>query len=397
MFASLPLLPADPILGLSAAYQADPNPRKVDLGVGVYKNDAGLTPIMTAVRKAEIRRLETETSKVYTAPGGYAGANEACAALSFGASHAAIKADRVRTIQTPGGCGALRVAAELIKRAKPDARIWVSTPTWANHVPLLGNAGLELKEYPYYDYQNHAIAFDRMMAVLATVPAGDLVLLHACCHNPSGADLSPAQWQAVAELAVKNGFVPFIDMAYQGLGVGLDEDAYGVRLLAEKVPELIVAASYSKNFGLYRERAGSLSVVYADSKQAAAGYSQMLNVTRGMYSMPPSHGAAILDVILHDSALTAEWQAELTGMRTRIQSLREQLVSALHSQQSERKFDFIAGERGMFSFLGLSEAQVARLKNEFSIYMTGNSRINVAGLNAEKIAYTASSIATVLR
>lgn len=396
MFASLPLLPPDPILGLSAAYQADPNPQKVDLGVGIYKDDAGRTPIMTAVAKAEQLRFNNEISKVYTAPAGYPGANEAAMHLGFGTEHPAVQGQRVRTIQTPGGCGALRVAAEFVKRAKPTARIWVSTPTWANHVPLLGNAGLELKEYPYYDYANHQIDFARMCEVLATVPEGDLVLLHACCHNPSGADLSREQWDVIAAMAEKQGFVPFIDMAYQGFGVGLDEDAYGLRLLASRVPEVIVAASYSKNFGLYRERAGSLSVVFANPEQANAGYSQLLNVTRGMYSMPPAHGAAIIDLILHSQELTAEWQQELASMRVRIQSLRESLVAQLHDVQTKQRFDFIAKEKGMFSFLGLNEAQVTTLKKEFSIYMTNNSRINVAGLTPEKMAYVAKAIASVL-
>ena len=261
MFIELPLLPADPILGLSAAYAADPAPHKIDLGVGVYKTETGETPILRCVHQAEIIRHTRETSKAYTAPAGYPGANEAVQQLVFGKSHPALTDGRVATIQTPGGCGALRVAAELIQRATPGARVWVSTPTWANHIPLLGNAGLQLVEYPYYDFAEHRLDFDRMMATLADAEAGDLVLLHACCHNPSGADLNRDQWQAIAELAEQRGFTPFIDMAYQGFGEGVDEDAYGIRLLAERVPELIVATSFSKNFGLYRERAGSLSIV----------------------------------------------------------------------------------------------------------------------------------------
>jgi aspartate aminotransferase len=397
MFETLPLLPADPILGLSAAFQQDANPLKVDLGVGVYKNDAGVTPIMAAVAAAERLRLNLENTKAYTNPAGYPGANTAVTTLIYGADHPAVSEGRVRTIQTPGGCGALRVAAEFIQRAKPGATIWVSTPTWANHVPLLGSAGLKLREYPYYNYKTHSIDIDAMLAALSDVPAGDLVLLHACCHNPSGADLTREQWQQVAELAQARGFIPFVDMAYQGFGEGLDEDAYGIRLLAKSVPELIIATSFSKNFGLYRERAGTLSLVFANETQANAGMSQLLSVTRGLYSMPPAHGSAIVDIILHNSQLTQQWKEELAQMRTRIQNLRTHLVKSLSDLQGEQDFSFIARERGMFSFLGLSVEQVQRLKNEFSIYMTDTSRISVAGLTVEKMDYVSKAIVSVLQ
>lgn len=396
MFSTLPLLPADPILGLSIAFQQDTNPAKVDLGVGVYKNDAGQTPIMDAVSAAEGVRLQQESSKAYTNPAGYPGANEAVAQLIYGADHPAVASGRVRTIQTPGGCGALRVAAELIQRAKPGATIWVSTPTWANHIPLLGNAGLTLREYPYYNYTTHNIDFDAMRACLKQIPAGDLVLLHACCHNPSGADLTRAQWGEVTDLALERGFIPFIDMAYQGFGEGLEEDCYGLRLLASSAPEVIVANSFSKNFGLYRERAGALSLVFADKTQANAGMSQLLNVTRGLYSMPPAHGSAIVDIILHSSELSAQWRNELTQMRERISGLRVQLVAALNAQQDKRDFSFIARERGMFSFLGLTKEQVHLLRSEHSIYMTDNSRISVAGLSAAKMEYVSRAIVSVL-
>lgn len=396
MFDTLPLLPTDPILGLSIAYQQDTNPAKVDLGVGVYKNDAGYTPIMAAVSAAEALRLQQENSKAYTNPAGYPGANTAVTQLIYGADHPAVASGRVRTIQTPGGCGALRVAAELIQRAKPGAAIWVSTPTWANHIPLLSNAGLQLREYPYYNYATHSIDFDAMRASLQQVPAGDLVLLHACCHNPSGADLSRAHWGEVTDLALERGFIPFIDMAYQGFGEGLDEDCYGLRLLASSVPEIVVANSFSKNFGLYRERAGALSLVFADRTQADAGMSQLLNVTRGLYSMPPAHGSAIVDIILHSSELSAQWRSELSEMRERISGLRVQLVAALNAQQDKRDFGFIAREHGMFSFLGLTKDQVHLLRREFGIYMTDNSRISVAGLSAAKMDYVSRAIVSVL-
>lgn len=396
MFDTLTLLPADPILGLSQAYAADQNPNKVDLGVGVYKNDVGQTPIMAAVSQAQLRRIQTETTKSYTPPAGIPGANQAVLSLVYGEQHSALINNRVRVVQTPGGCGSLRVAAELIQRAKPNATLWVSNPTWANHIPLLSSAGLQIREYPYYDYTSHSIDFAGMLDTLNTIPAGDLVLLHACCHNPSGADLTQSQWQQVAEVLLARGVIPFIDMAYQGFGDSLDADAYGIRLMAERLPEVVVATSFSKNFGLYRERAGSLSLVYRNATEADAGFSQMLSVARSIYSMPPAHGAALVDIILHDEQLTRMWEDELTQMRERIAHLRVALVAELNRLQDQRDFSFIAQERGMFSFLGLSKEQVAILKKDFSIYMTDNSRISVAGLSIEKMEYVARAIVSVL-
>lgn len=396
MFETLPLLPADPILGLSIAYAKDTNPLKVDLGVGVYKNDSGITPIMAAVAEAEKLRMKQEITKAYTQPAGYPGANEVVTALIYGAGNSLVENNRVCTIQTPGGCGALRVAAELIQRAKPSASLWVSTPTWANHVHLLGSAGLKLLEYPYYDYTTHNIDFAAMLETIKQIPRGDLILLHACCHNPSGADLSREQWQEVADICEANGLIPFIDMAYQGFGEGLEEDAYGLRLLASRLPEVIVATSFSKNFGLYRERAGSLSLVFANEAQAVAGNSQLLSVTRALYSMPPAHGAALIDIILHSNELTKLWSDELSLMRQRIKDLRVDLVQSLNKLQTKRDFNFIANEFGMFSFLGLSVEQVHKLKNDFSIYMTDTSRISVAGLSAEKMDYVSKAIVSVL-
>lgn len=396
MFETLSLLPNDPILGLSIAYAKDTNPNKVDLGVGVYKNDAGQTPIMRAVAEAEKLRIARETTKAYTPPAGVPGANEAATQLVFGMGHPAVDAGRVRTVQAPGGCGALRVAAELIQRAKPGAAIWVSTPTWANHIPLLGSAGLTLREYPYYDYTTHSIDFTAMLTTLKTIPRGDLVLLHACCHNPSGADLTREQWDQVADVLEAGGVIPFVDMAYQGFGEGLEEDTYGLRMLAARLPEVVVATSFSKNFGLYRERAAALSLVFANPQAADAGFSQVLNVARAIYSMPPAHGSTLVDIILHSDELIQLWQTELTQMRERIAGLRVQLVTALNGLQQGRDFGFIAQERGMFSFLGLSVEQVHRLKNDYSIYMTDTSRISVAGLTTEKMDYVSRAIAAVL-
>jgi aspartate aminotransferase len=300
------------------------------------------------------------------------------------------------TFQTPGGCGGLRLGAEFLQKVKPGAKILVSDPTWANHIPLLGEAGLQISKYPYYDYQNHAIRFDAMMDSLATAGQGDLVLLHGCCHNPCGADLDEQQWQAIAALAHKNGFTPFVDLAYQGLGDGIVEDTYGVRLLAETLPELVVVSSCSKNFGLYRERTGSLTVISGNAASAKAAGSQIASIARSIYSMPPDHGAAVVIEILGDSTLNADWETELTEVRNRINGLRTELVNALAAKGIDRDFSFIQREKGMFSFLGLSVDQVHSLINNYSIYLVDSSRINIAGINHSNLDYLADSIKQVL-
>lgn len=396
MFSSLNALAPDPILGLIALANKDHNPNKVDLGVGVYKNESGVTPIMAAVKTAELACFEKETTKAYIGPAGPAEFNSGIRDLIFGGQHPSLQADRVSTVLTPGGCGALRVGAEFLKRCSADATIWVSDPTWANHLPLLGNAGLKLAEYPYYEAGSDGIKFDEMMSALANVGRGDIVLLHGCCHNPCGADLSEAQWRELTALAAKNGFLPFIDLAYQGFGRGLDEDAYGVRYMAEHLPELLVASSCSKNFGLYRERVGSLSVLGDNATQASAALTHINNVVRGNYSMPPSHGGAIVGEILADSALRQNWETELADMRGRINQLRVLLVDKLSAEGVDRDFSFIAKQHGMFSFLGLSVAQVDQLREQFSIYMVGSSRVNIAGISQANIDYLAQSVAAVL-
>ncbi|AFV00571.1 aromatic amino acid transaminase [Simiduia agarivorans] len=397
MFEILKALPADPILGLSAAFKADTNAKKIDLGVGVYKDEQGNTPVLKAVKQAELAYFNSESSKVYIGPPGAAGANTLLQNLIFGASHPAVTSTRVRTIQTPGGCGSLRVAAEFIKKANPPATIWVSDPTWANHIPLLGNAGLTIKTYPYYDATTRAVNFNAMMETLGTVGKGDLVLLHGCCHNPCGADLNREQWQAITELALKNGFTPFIDMAYQGFGEGLDEDAYGVRLMAEKVPELIVSSSCSKNFGLYRERAGGLSIVYQSAADADKGQSNLLSVVRGIYSMPPNHGSAIVETILASTELTNMWHDELAEMRNRIKALRALLNQKLIEKGAQQDFGFIEHQSGMFSFLGINKDQVQQLVQNYSIYLVDSSRINIAGISQANVDYLAESIVAVLK
>ena len=397
MFQSLPALPADPILGLMASYRADSNPKKIDLGIGVYKNEAGDTPVMTAVKKAEGMILDSQTTKSYVGPTGAAGYNAIVAELLLGKSLNDSLGKRRVTVQSPGGCGGLRLAAEFIKSANSDATVWVSNPTWANHVPLLGSAGLNIAEYPYYDYDSHSVKFDAMIECLSKIDSGDIVLLHGCCHNPCGADLNQEQWQQVRDVALKQGFTVFIDLAYQGLGDGLEEDVYGTRLLAESLPELIVVSSCSKNFGLYRERTGAMTLICDSDAAAAVAITQIAGAARAMYSMPPDHGAASVQLILSNDALRTEWNAELTEMRDRINGLRAQFVKQIQSIGIEQDFSFIEREKGMFSFLGVNVDQVQTLVNDYSIYLVNSSRINVAGINDSNIEYLSTSLAAVLK
>ncbi len=302
MFQSIERRPPDPILGLTATFKKDTNPNKVDLGAGVYKNESGNTPIISAIKKAEQKLWETEDSKSYIAQAGPEGFNRHMASMVLGENSAAINDQRACSVLTPGGSGALRVIAEFVSANFPNTRTWISSPTWANHIPLLGSAGLNLVEYPYYNYDKHEIDIDQMMDTLKQATAGDLVLVHGCCHNPCGGDLSKEQWQAFAEAAEKQGFTPFVDLAYQGLGDGLEEDVYGVRLLTEKLPEVIIASSCSKNFGLYRERTGAVIMLGESADQISASASQLLSTARQIYSMPPSHGAAMVEMVLSEPA-----------------------------------------------------------------------------------------------
>lgn len=397
MFQSLSALPADPILGLMAAYRSDSNPKKIDLGVGVYKDEGGNTPVMTAVKKAEDMLLQSQTTKTYIGPTGSADYNDSVGLLLLGESQLNSLGKRRVTVQAPGGCGGLRLGAEFIKQANSNATVWVSDPTWANHVPLLGSAGLKIANYPYYDYSTHSVRFDEMLACLSKVPVGDVVLLHGCCHNPCGADLSQEQWQQIRDVALKQGFTVFIDLAYQGLGDGLEEDVYGVRLLAESLPELIVVTSCSKNFGLYRERTGAITLICESAEATAIATTLIAAAARAMYSMPPDHGAAIVQLILNNPSLRHEWDKELTEMRNRINGLRAKLVSQIKAAGIENDFGFIEREKGMFSFLGVNVDQVKSLVNDYSIYLVNSSRINVAGINDDNIDYLVQSLAAVLK
>jgi aspartate/tyrosine/aromatic aminotransferase len=394
LFETLEPKPADAILKLIGEHQDDPRDEKVDLGVGVYRDAEGNTPIFSAIKKAEHWLVGTQESKAYLGSRGDAAFCDAIERLMFGSD--ASGDERISTVQSPGGSGALRVAAELILRANPSATMWVSDPTWNNHVPLLGEAGITLKPYPYYDPNANTIRFDDMLEALSSAAPGELVLLHGCCHNPTGMDLSRAEWDKVADLIEEKSLIPFVDFAYQGFANGLEDDAYGVRLMYARSPELVVTQSCSKNFGLYRDRVGALSFIAKDAATAKAVDSQALSVVRTMYSLPPDHGAAIVARILNDDALRAEWLTELDAMRGRLQSMRELLVAELARVAPDHDFSHIARTTGMFCYLGISEDQVAQLKKDRGVYLVDSSRINVCGITEGNVAYLAESIASVL-
>jgi aspartate aminotransferase len=395
MFSELKQRPADPILGLSVKFKADSHPQKIDLGAGIYKDETGHTPVLACVKSAEQILIINETTKAYINSAGSALFNEKIVALNLG-DHRVIRENRIRTISTPGGTGALRIAGEFIKTCKPGGTIWVSDPTWANHEGVFTAAGLTVKTYPYYDYQSKCLDFAGMLEALQQVPADDAVLIHACCHNPSGMDLNQDQWQQVAELAREGGFLPVVDMAYQGFGDGLEEDASGLRLLADTVEEMIICSSCSKNFGLYRERIGACSVIGKSAAAADIINSVLLPTVRVNYSMPPAHGAAIVETVLNSAELTAQWHVELKEMRERIGGMRQLLVDKLSANGVVRDFSFITAQKGMFSFLGIDKDQVQRLQDEFSIYMVGSSRISIAAIAPDNVDYLAQSIAKVL-
>ncbi|WP_414830724.1 aromatic amino acid transaminase [Alteromonas sp. H39] len=396
MFEVLPQLAPDPILGLSAAYREDNNPDKIDLGVGVYKDEQGNTPILTSVAKAQKILLERETSKTYITPQGHQGYIDNMLALLLGDKSPVLMADRVAGVQAPGGCGALRILSELLVRCNDNAKVWVSDPTWANHIPLIGSAGLKIETYPYFDKDTASIRFDAMMEALKKVEKGDIVLLHGCCHNPTGADLTNAQWDAVLDIAKEREFLPFLDVAYLGFGDGLEDDAYGVRLLAENLPEVIIAASCSKNFGLYRERVGLAAIITEDSKTRQIAQGQIQSVARGIYSMPPSYGGALVDIILSDTSLRKEWESEVNAMRNRMQTLRAMLVEKLEENGADKDFSFVNQQKGMFSFLCITPEQVREMRDKHSVYFVDSSRVNIAGINQQNVGTLAKALVSVL-
>ena len=396
MFEKLDAIPPDPILGLIAAYAADPNPKKIDLGIGVYRDESGNTPMLDCVVKAEKILLDTQTTKTYLGPRGVVGFNQAIGELILGKDNEVFKQGRVRTVQTPGGTGALRVAADLIKVARPEADLWASDPTWANHLALFPGAGVVMHSYPYFDAKNSSLRFDDMIAALQQRGPGDVVLFHACCHNPCGVSPDPEQWQVIANIAGERGFTPMIDIAYMGFERGVEEDSLCIRLFAEQCPEVIFASSCSKNFAMYRERVGAITVIAGNAEKAAAVESVIHNVTRKNYSMPPAHGPAVIDIILHSEELTAQWLVELAGMRNRINGLRKTLSEKIAAAGIQRDFSFIQRQSGMFSFMGLTVEQVHRLRDEFAIYTVNSSRVNVASFNERNMGYFIEALAAVL-
>ncbi len=388
MFNSLKPQPADKILALMGQFRADPRPEKVDLGVGVYKDAEGRTPVMRAIKAAEKQLWERETTKTYTALAGEAEFHAAMAAMVLGPDYP--KA-RLSALQTVGGTGACRMAFELARMANPGTTIWASDPTWPNHLSILNFMGQAWKPYRYFDAAARAVDFDAMMADLAGVKAGDVVLLHGCCHNPTGANLTIEQWGVVADLLEEKGAIPMIDLAYQGFGDGLEADAAGTRLIASRLPEVMIAASCSKNFGIYRERTGCLMVLGDEAaKEVTQGTLAYLN--RQTYSFAPDHGARLVTMVLTDPALRADWEAELEEVRNGMLGLREQLAAELRQLSNSDRFDFVARHRGMFSRIGASPEQVETMRATNAIYMVGDSRLNIAGLNARTVPLLARAI-----
>lgn len=396
IFSQVVPAPADPILGLTDAFKADPRTDKVNLGVGIYKDEAGQTPVLKSVKQAEAILLDEETTKNYLGIEGVTLYNKVVQALLFGGSHPVLDAGRAVTAQAPGGTGALRIAAEFVVRNTQSRVIWVSNPTWANHQNIFETAGLNVKEYGYYDAASHGIDFDAMLSSLDAAVEGDLVLLHGCCHNPTGIDLTLEQWQKVGELCAAKGLIPLFDFAYQGFGRGIEEDAEGLRLVASMVPELLIANSFSKNFGLYNERIGAVTLVGATNDEAKVAFSQIKRTIRANYSNPPAHGAMIVSTILSRPELKAQWEQELAEMRERIAKMRTLFVESLAAAGVTQDFSFISHQMGMFSFSGLNKAQVEALKNEHGVYIVGSGRISVAGMTQSNMPAICKAIAAAL-
>lgn len=396
MFEKIAAAPADPILGLADLFRADNRSNKINLGIGVYKDETGQTPVLSSVKKAEKFLLENETTKNYLSIDGLADFARCTQALLFGKNHALITGQRARTAQTPGGTGALRVAADFLATQTDVKRVWVSNPSWPNHQNVFHSAGLEVCEYAYYDAQNHTLDFDGMLTALDKAQAGDVVLFHGCCHNPTGIDPTKEQWAQLAALSQQKGWLPLFDFAYQGFARGLEEDAEGLRIFADTHQELLVCSSYSKNFGLYNERVGACTLVAANADAAATAFSQVKYTIRANYSNPPAHGAAVVATILGNDALRAEWEQELTAMRQRIHLMRELFVKTLQEKGAQGDFSFIIRQNGMFSFSGLSKDQVVRLRDEFAVYAVNSGRVNVAGMTPDNMSALCAAIVAVL-
>ncbi len=397
MFETFTPAPPDAILGLTEAFKKDPNPKKVNLGVGIYKDAKGSTPVLDSVKRAEERILQNENTKNYLGIDGTAEYSAAVQELLFEANHEVITSNRSVTAQAPGGTGALRIAADFIFCMFPKARVWLSDPTWPNHPSIFKAAGLETGVYPYFDAATNGIKFDEMVATLQGIPAGDVILLHGCCHNPTGADLSPAQWQKIAAIVTARKLLPLVDFAYQGFGDGLEADAVGMRTICQPGQEVLIASSFSKNFGLYNERIGALTLVATTTAAAETALGHIKLAIRANYSSPPAHGAAIVTTILRDPTLRAQWETEVTDMRNRINQMRHLFVETLNEKGVQQDFSFIAHQRGMFSFSGLTPAHVKALREKHGVYIVGSGRISVAGMTEGNMDYLCAAIADVLK
>jgi aromatic-amino-acid transaminase len=395
--AAVEMAPKDPILGVTEAYVADANPKKVNLGVGVYTDDDGKVPLLECVREAEDARVGSGAPKSYLPIDGLAAYDQAVQELVFSKESTPLKEKRVVTVQALGGTGGLKIGADFLKQIDPNATVWISDPSWENHRALFEGAGFPVKEYPYYDAKTHGLDFDGMLGALRKLPAGDIAVLHSCCHNPTGVDLDQGQWRRVLEVVKARGLVPFLDLAYQGFAEGADADAYAPRLFAEATQPVFLSSSFSKSFSLYGERVGAFSLVAGSSDEAARALSHLKRVVRTNYSNPPTHGSAIVAKVLGSQDLRAQWEKELGAMRERIQAMRKALVDGIHRRVPGADFSFILRQRGMFSYSGLTREQVLRLRGEYSIYTIETGRICVAALTTKNIDYVADAIASVIR
>ncbi|WP_154173330.1 aromatic amino acid transaminase [Vibrio metoecus] len=392
MFTHLPAPVLDPILSLSVAFRNDPRPQKVDLGIGVYKNSLGETPIMRAVALAQEKVVATQKTKSYVGLAGCEEFNQSMLQLVLGST---LDTERTIAIQTPGASGALRMLGDLMRVAQPETTVWITDPSYVNHKPVMEAAGLKVRYYRYFSRETKMVDTEQMLADLAQAGPKDVVLLHGCCHNPTGADIDFSAWQAITDLAQKNGFIPFVDIAYQGFGDGLEQDAQGLRYMAERMEEMLITTSCSKNFGLYRERTGAAIVLGKSLQDVTNARGKMLTLARSTYTMPPDHGAALVKTVLRDEQLTAIWKQELNEMQQRLLTLRKDLCNELRNQHNTRQLDFIESHRGMFTVLGFSAEQMGRLREEFAIYGVADGRINIAGLTEKDIPYVANAIIQV--
>src|SRR5438067_2617032 len=396
LLAQVPMAPSDPILGITEAYVADPNPKKVNLGVGVYYDDAGKVPLLECVRRAESERLKAAPPRNYLPIDGLAAYDRAVQELVFGKDFSAVKEKRVVTVQAIGGTGGLKIGADFLKRISPNAEVWISEPSRENHRQLFEAAGFTVRNYPYYDPKTHGLDFPGMRSALDALPAGAIVVLHACCHNPTGVDLSPENWSEVLAIVQRRGLIPFLDLAYQGFGDGLDPDALAARLFAGAMTPVFLSSSFSKSFSLYGERVGAFSVVAASPEEAARVLSQVKRIVRTNYSNPPTHGSQLVATVLASPELRAQWEQELGAMRDRIKRMRLELVSNV-KERAKADWGFILQQRGMFSYTGLTKEQVQRLRKEYSIYAIETGRICVAALNSGNVKYVADAIAKVIQ